>query len=319
MGAKPLTQDEKETILELFNKGCTRVQISKEINRHPSSVSNYIKTLGLKFSGNTYKKKITESEILSMIDMYNRRISCATIKKELNLSIDENTMRSIMRERGINIRPRGNIPFLIENEDFFEEIDCEEKAYVLGLLISDGYIVKPKKKNPVWGLSLKKTDEYLLEMIKKYIGIKDKKLVNDRDNCSVLTITSAKMVSDLKRYGVTERKSHTVRIPKAIPTELISHLIRGIFDGDGTVFTNSLDRLYFGFYGNYAIVEEIKSILTNRFNISDNKITDKETVAQMTFSKKEDILNFYNFIYSNSTVWMKRKKILFEEYLKNNI
>lgn len=317
MGAKPLTQNEKDTIFELFNKGYTRVQISKEINRHPDSISNYIKTLGLKFSGNTYKRKISENEIIDMINMYKDRNSCATIKEALNLNIDENTMISIMRERGVDIRPRGHIPFLIENEDFFENIDCEEKAYVLGLLISDGYIIKPKKKNPVWGISLKKSDEYLLEMIKKHIGVKDKKLVNDRDSCMVLTITSAKMVSDLKQYGVVERKSHTVTIPKEISPHLRHHLIRGIFDGDGTVFINGLGRLVFGFYGNFAIVEEIKDILTNEFNISNNKITDKETVAQMTFSKKEDIINFYDYIYSNSTIWMKRKKKLFEKHIKN--
>lgn len=43
MRAKPLTQNEKDTIFELFNKGYTRVQISEEINRHPNAISNYIK------------------------------------------------------------------------------------------------------------------------------------------------------------------------------------------------------------------------------------------------------------------------------------
>lgn len=319
MGAKVITQSEKDKILELFNKGYNRVEISKIIGRHPSSISNYIKSLGMKFSLNTYDKKITEEEILKMIEMYEDRKSCATIKKALNLKISENTMVNILKERNIEVRARGHIPYKIEREDFFEDIDCEEKAYILGLLIADGYIAKRVNKSAVWGISLKKSDSYLLEKIKQCIGIKEKKIVNDRDNCDVLRISSEKMVSDLSKYGVVERKSSTVTIPKNIPRDLMRHLIRGIFDGDGTAFINCKNRMFFGFYGNNKIVSEIKDLLRKELNVSDNKITDKETVSQLTFSRKEDILNFYNYIYKDSNIWMTRKKEMFEKHFKNDI
>lgn len=318
MGAKVITQEEKDKILELFNKGYNRIQISKIIGRHPSSVSNYIKSLGMQFSLNTYDKKITEEEILKMIEMYKDRKSCATIKEALNLKISENTMVKILRERNVEVRPRGHIPFYIEKEDFFENIDCEEKAYLLGLLIADGYILKREKKSAVWGISLKKSDSYLLEKIKEYIGIKEKKIVNDRDNCDVLSISSEKMVSDLSKYGVVERKSSTVKLPTNIREDLMRHLIRGIFDGDGTAFINCNDRMNFGFYGNNNIVSEIKTLLRKELNLADNKITDKETVSQLTFSQKDDLVNFYNYIYKDSNVWMVRKKEMFEKHFENN-
>lgn len=124
------------------------------------------------------------------------------------------------------------------------------------------------------------------------------------------------MVSDLSKYGIVERKSSTVELPQNITKDLRRHLIRGIFDGDGTVFINSKNRTYFGFYGNYYIVSQIKDVLRKELNISDNKITDKGTVCQLVFSKKEDILNFYNYIYKDCTIWMKRKKKYLRPILK---
>lgn len=74
----------------------------------------------------------------------------------------------------------------------------------------------------------------------------------------------------------------------------------------------------FGFYGNNDIVSEIKALLRKELNLADNKITDKETVSQLTFSQNDDIVNFYNYIYKDSNVWMVRKKEMFEKHFENN-
>ena len=42
------------------------------------------------------------------------------------------------------------------------------------------------------------------------------------------------MVDDLRRIGITPRKSRTVELP-AVPDALFFHLLRGYFDGNGTV------------------------------------------------------------------------------------
>ena len=55
------------------------------------------------------------------------------------------------------------------NEDYFEKIDSNEKAYWLGLLYADGYVRKRKQCNGehnqggIIGISLKNGDEYLIE------------------------------------------------------------------------------------------------------------------------------------------------------------
>lgn len=43
------------------------------------------------------------------------------------------------------------------------------------------------------------------------------------------------MAEALAKYGVVPRKSHITYLPLNIPKEMFSHLIRGIFDGDGSI------------------------------------------------------------------------------------
>jgi hypothetical protein len=57
------------------------------------------------------------------------------------------------------------------NENYFEKINTNQKAYWLGLLYSDGYVRKRKqsddrhKQGGIVGISLKNGDQYILERL----------------------------------------------------------------------------------------------------------------------------------------------------------
>ena len=98
---------------------------------------------------------------------------------------------------------------------------------------------------------------------------------------------------------------------------MYKHLIRGYFDGNGTVYTlnDKYDTLCFGFYGTHKIVKQIQNELIQKIGISNNKITDQKThnVSFSSYSKHKDINNFYNYIYKNAELFQKRKKEKFEK------
>lgn len=127
-------------------------------------------------------------------------------------------------------------------EDYFENINTEQKAYFLGLIISDGCVHNTKNKQSLVSITLDSNDDYLLDFFKKEIK-SNKKITHDTRGCSQISILSNKMVSDLKKYGVCENKSlHTI-FPKDIPEHLYCHLIRGLIDGDGSIsFYKRKDR-----------------------------------------------------------------------------
>ena len=54
-------------------------------------------------------------------------------------------------------------------EDFFEKIDNEAAAYLLGLLTTDGYVKNTKGNSFTIGISLQISDLAILEWIKEVL------------------------------------------------------------------------------------------------------------------------------------------------------
>lgn len=222
----------------------------------------------------------------------------------------EHTVAKVLRMHEVSVRGRGVVSRL-GNPDFFETIDCEEKAYVVGLLLADGYVVydnRIPRHSPSWGITLKQSDSYMLEAIRELIG-SGRKILFQR-NEAVLLVSSEKMVNDLKKYGIVPKKHETVRFPfNDVPESYYRHVVRGIFDGDGCISKNHCT-----FYGNELMVSDVKNVLVSAFNVSDNKVFVKDDgVAMFSFSKRKDVALFYEYMYSDSHICLRRKQERFEK------
>lgn len=120
------------------------------------------------------------------------------------------------------------------NERFFKKIDSEEKAYFLGLLISDGNVFKDNTgRQASISITLDLKDEYILQKFKEVLNV-NTSISKDGRGCGQIAIRSNLMADDLKQYGVVPRKSYITYLPK-INDIYMSHLIRGILDGDGSI------------------------------------------------------------------------------------
>lgn len=131
------------------------------------------------------------------------------------------------------------------DEAFFEKIDTEEKAYVLGWWYSDGsvYAGNGKKKDNAASLSITEKDEYILKKIRDLIAKdapirwKDRRNVKWQ-NVVTLSITNKKIVNDLIKLRCTPNKTATLELPTPdiVPKHLMPHFLRGHFDGDGCMY-----------------------------------------------------------------------------------
>ena len=133
------------------------------------------------------------------------------------------------------------------DEKYFEKVNREDKAYFLGLIITDGN-VDTKRKRFRMALSLHDKDKYILETFKKYLKTdrpllkhlsKDRYYGKTKIIASLrwsLSIAVVKMVKDLLKLGIYRNKTKTIGFPtnKVVPHKLMRHFIRGVFDGDGT-------------------------------------------------------------------------------------
>lgn len=314
----PLTNEQKKIILSMNknNRSCSEIEKVTGVNR--KRINAFLHKQGLNSSFSIYKK-ITSDQIQDICFLYTNGMSAKNILKKYNdLIKSEKTIIKIIKDAGYKIRNRGHISAFI-NHNFFEEINSESKAYFLGWMISDGYVVKPKNKGYVIGLDVQSSDRYILEKFKECINLSDdvkiidsvKPITQYRKSItyqSRLSFRSEKIASDLSKFNVKPKKSFKVQFPNFISNEFVPHIIRGIFDGDGCISGNLIT-----FYGNQIIVEQIQNILITELKINKTKIIKRKGCYSFTFSSKKDVASFYKYIYKNATIYLTRKKDKFNK------
>lgn len=249
-------------------------------------------------------KEVNRTKIL---EMYNDGQSIKNISKYFNLSAGPITR--VLKSEGINLKLRigSNSRFRKVDETFFDIIDTPEKAYILGWIISDGYVNKYK-------LSFYLKDIEILEMIKRILksehkisskSIYDKRTEKTYKQTS-LQINSQKISQSLSRLGINQAKSYNVDLPK-IRNKLHSHLLRGIFDGDGYIGIGQKKK---GIFPRFSLIvsENLYNSLEPIFN--KRKIYFKkpsvvserngDRILKIFVYKKEELGKFFKFIYKDS-------------------
>lgn len=114
----------------------------------------------------------------------------------------------------------------------------------------------------------------------------------------------------INKYKILPRKSGKEIWPDEISDTFISHFIRGIFDGDGGI-ASSISRSTIYFCTGLNVIQNINKIFNNI-----GKIYTHQNTYLLMFNHKFFIPQFYNYIYNNATIFLKRKKMIFEEKIK---
>ena len=204
------------------------------------------------------------------------------------------------------------------NEQFLNNINTEEKAYILGFICADGHIEKDRLNITV---SIK--DKDILEKIRKAMQsnhpikkVKRTNLYNKTDRKTLtlveLMIGSVKLVKPLFNMGLTTNKTYTLNgdIVKYIPKYLIRDFLRGYFDGDGNVF---FGRRYSSGYKYNVNICGNEDFLLKSFQIyfpSTNKLY-KDLYSRQCFvwklSQRDKVRDFMYYLYYNSSIFLQRK------------
>ena len=197
-------------------------------------------------------------------------------------------------------------------DDFFSVIDTEEKAYILGFLIADGSI--DRKRGRIT-LKLKEEDKYMVEAVKNIIA-PQYKLSKDSSNLKYLNgvdktfisyraeIKSDQLVSDLIALGVNPRKTSNEVLP-LIDKRFEHHMIRGIFDGDGSISANTRGRFNLSICcTNKKFLEDIQAIVKGFVYTEKRPGLD---MYRLVFTNKTTRQSFIDYIYKDATIYLKRK------------
>lgn len=217
------------------------------------------------------------------------------------------------------------------NENYFEEIDTNEKAYWLGFISADGGISRASSYNSYrLKISLSSKDRNHLQLFLNAIKACDTVIhdivssdgfCNDKGTpLSYISLNSYKMCMDLKKYGVVPNKTHLMKFP-SLPKEFLADYIRGFIDRDGSFhyhydLKNKRYRFSFEIVGaNKDYIESLNSIFhLNNINTHIYIRSSNHNYRLMSGSKKE-ICKIINWIYDNPSVYLKRKYIITQQIL----
>ena len=128
-----------------------------------------------------------------------------------------------------------------------------------------------------------------------------------------LAIYSKQLVESIKKQGIHSRKTFTIEKPN-IDKNLMNHFIRGYFDGDGSFSFNPTKYII-----KTQIVsasDEFKRFIIEELRNNNIKINLYSGI-KLQIQNKMDNDRFYNYIYNNAKIYLKRKKEKYEEFRRH--
>lgn len=259
---------------------------------------------------------INDSEIIAK---YKEKVSLRQLS--ILYRIDYRKLKIILSNNGIDLRH--NTEYKIKNniidDTIFDTIDNEFSAYFLGLLWADGYNSIEKKNITI---SLQETDKDILEKISNEIFHKEilynKKTKGNRKNQTLLYFYSPKISSLLNEYGLNTQRNFHGGLPKcSIPKNIFHHFLRGLWDGDGSIFIVKHSNDYASsFIGSSFICKEIQQKIKEYYDFDicltpDKNYSDPIGMARLHVHGNKKTKKLLDIFYQNSTIYMNRK---YEKY-----
>lgn len=203
-------------------------------------------------------------------------------------------------------------------------IDTEQKAYLLGFLFSDGCITKGNTVR-ISLVDKEIIDKLAIEFPFFNTGSFDFSIYHKNNKIQYsLVKQNSKLYQDLTNHGLIERKStenSNLLILPNLKNELMNHFIRGYFDGNGSISIPktrpNLRRIEIC-SSSKTFIETLKNYLES-ININCPYYREKQNTSSILYVlewiKNEDIIIFKDFLYKNSTISLKRKKEIFDNFV----
>lgn len=292
-------------VIDKYNTGLTCRKIAKELNLVHGTISTILKRNGI--APRLYNRsKLSFDNEKELINLYLiKPESLSKISKKYNVSLS--CIRNALIKNNVKIREKlGSNRIYSLDETFFDVINTEEKAYILGFLYADGY----NNGKSGFVLNLQYRDKEILEKIKKclkYTGPLGLAKVTKHKQ-SVLFISSKKLSQRLTELGCHRKKSLNLLFPNEsiISESFLTHFIRGYMDGDGCIRTDNKKQGNVSFIGSCNFINTLQSIFIKKFDICGN-VRKRNKVKEFTIGGQKQSLCILNWLYKDSTIYLQRK------------
>lgn len=284
-----------------YNYGLTRDRIKDLASRYNVK----------KETKNMYKQSyIIREDEFEIVKLYKSGMSSDEIAKLYSYKTRNSILQKLEK---MNVKRRDSNEMKIKNKTYnefdIEIIDCEFKAYLIGLLLTDGYV---NVERNYFGIDLIDEDciKFLAHKINCKYSIVKRNGVKDKYR---LIIYGRKYIEQLNRFSIVARKTFNTEKPELNKDEFkyIAYLLRGAIDGDGWIrkdgrefFICSASKAMITWYKGcleYLGMEELRFIY---------KANEYNGIYLIRSARKENIEILRNHIYNNDFGMNRKYKII---------
>lgn len=246
--------------------------------------------------------KLNLQQKQEIIEAFNFGMEC---RDPSYLSISGRAVARVLNEAGINTKRRNRYTL---NENYFDAIDSQVKAYLLGLIAADGCVTKT---NYVAFESIDKELTYLLSSELQYSGkIRIIKPQGYNPHYRI-NFSSRRIASALCSYGIETGRmfSGIYYFPEL---EYLASYVLGYFDGDGCAYVNE------GRSGGLVCIVgsfEFTCELARRLDMGTVEEHTLKKVYYWRIYSQRHIKKFYDFVYKQPNLGLQRKKKKIEKII----
>lgn len=244
-----------------------------------------------------------------IIDLFtNKGVSIKKLSKIYHFN--QGTISNMLKSNGIKV-----VPHEIKiNENIFDEIDTEEKAYWLGFLYADGTISSqsPDKRSRFEvKLALKYSDISHLKKFNVFMEYKgmNLKAISQNSTLGIKWVISNKHLWEtLNNLGCVPKKSLILKYPDINifkNKNFIFDFIRGYNDGDGCIsYSVRNDKVSpsVSMVGTKDFLSGVQKALGNI-----GYLYNKGKYYTFSIGSRKDIEKYFSLTYDNPSIYLDRK------------
>ena len=252
----------------------------------------------------TSYRQLTTHQKQQIIEAFQSGMECRMIPDFL--SVTGRSVARVLSEANINTKRRNRYTLL---EDYFDSIDSETKAYLLGLIAADGCVTTTNY------IVFESIESELTELLKSELHYTGKvRIVQPKGGYAQhyrINFSSKIMAKTLGEYAIFPGRSFSdiCYFPSA---QYLPAYVLGYFDGDGCAYVNQgRSGGLVCIVGSFSFTTE----LSKRLNMGVVVKHHCSNVYYWRIYSRQNIKAFYQLIYQDQSLGLSRKKQKIEQIL----
>lgn len=226
------------------------------------------------------------------------------------------TIGQYLKSEGIDTRARRHSRYSFD-EDFFQSIDTVDKAYWLGFLLADGNCGPRTVRSQLAIIDrghlekLARTVRYdgpIMEAvtIKRIPGQPDVEFRN-----ATLALSSVRMRKSLMDKGWDGfKRGGDLTIVRSVRHDLRSHLLRGLFDGDGCIHWTQRSMFFTFVDAHETVATWYRDELRSRLGLFAVKVSQmgRKNAFSFHFGGNLQVRRIMDMLYAGEGPFLERKR-----------